>query len=105
MYWGVARDINWPKIILDAVEHISLRATQRLGHIGIRTQYDLLALVVVRTGDSPGLFQNFIRNGLRRLDQAGSLANSTRRAKSPLQRLLHAFARHDHQTEVIERKH
>src|SRR5215213_3627144 len=102
MYRLVALDVDWTKIILDLHHHIPLACAQGLRHLGIDSQRDLLVVLVAveALAQSSRLFEQLVTDRLRRLHQSRALAILARRAQRPLQRLLHAFARHDHQTEV-----
>src|SRR5258705_4221614 len=104
---GIAGDIDWAEIVFNLDQHVALCSTQCLGHVGIDTKSDLLIVTisVQYPGQTSRFFEQFVTNGLRRLDQTGALAILARRTECSFKRLLHSLSRHYHQAEVIERKY
>ena len=63
----------------------------------------MVVLVTIDTlRQAARLFEQFITDGLRRLDQSRPLTVLARRAQCPFERLLHAFSCHDHKNEIVE---
>src|ERR1043165_3337618 len=101
----VAGHVDGAEVGLDLVEHVALGRAQGGGDFRVDAQSGLLvALAVVGARDVPRLFEYLVADGLRRLHKSRALAVGAGATERPLQRLLDALARHNHQAEVVERE-
>src|SRR6201995_827757 len=99
----VAGDINGTEVVFDLREHVALGRPQRARDFRIDAKRRLLeVLAVVRAREPARLFEHLVADRLRRLHKPRARAVRAGTTKRALQGLLHALARHDDESEVVE---
>src|SRR5690349_24840148 len=95
-------DVDIAEIRFDLLEYISLGASQCLRDIWMNPQ-SRLSNIIELLREATRFSQDLIADGRRRLHPTRAFAVFARSTHRTLERLLHAFAGHDDQTEIVER--